>query len=125
MPLTRLVDAPAIQTPNAVMRTLVSPTLHHSALAVWEATLEPGATGPEHLMDADQVYVVLGGSLAVMVEGTFDEAGAGDSVFVPGGTLRQISNAGGTLVSFVVAMPGGAHVSTPSGSHHGELPWAR
>jgi len=114
-----------IETPNAVMRTLASPARHRSALAVWQATLQPGATGPQHRMDADQVYVVLTGSLTVSVDGTPEDAGIGDSIFVPGGALRQIGNAGDGPVSIVVAMPAGAHVSTPSGSHHGELPWAR
>ncbi len=125
MTVTRLTDAPTVETPNAVMRTLASPTRHGSALAVWQATLQPGASGPEHRMDTDQVYVVLAGSLTVLVDGTPEDASIGDSIFVPADALRQIVNAGDGLVSIVVAMPAGAHVSTPTGSHHGELPWAR
>ena len=125
MSVTRLADAPTIETPNASMRTLVSPSRNHSALAVWQATLQPGATGPEHRMDADQVYVVLAGQLTITSDGVTAVAGAGDSLFVPAGTLRQIANAGDVALSFIVSMPAGAQVTTPSGSHHGELPWAR
>ncbi len=76
-------------------------------------------------MDVDQVYAVLTGSLTVSIDGTFEVAGIGDSSFVPGDALRQIGNAGDCSVSIVVALLAGAHVSTPSGSHHGEFPWAR
>lgn len=125
MTVTRIADAPTIETPNATMRTLASPSRHRSTLAVWQATLQPGASGPEHRMDADQVYVVLVGELTVTTDGITAVAGIGDSVFVPGNALRQVANAGDDTLSFVVAMPAGAQVSTPSGSHHGELPWAR
>lgn len=125
MTVTRLADIPGIETPNATMRTLASPSRNRSALAVWQATLQPGASGPEHRMDADQVYLVLAGSLTITVDGTAQSAGVSDSVFVPGNALRQIANEGEIPLSIVVSMPAGAQVSTPSGSHHGELPWAR
>ena len=60
-------------------------------------------------MDADQVYVLL----TVSVDGTSGVARIGDSIFVPGGALRQIGNAGDCPVSIAVAMPAGAHVSPP------------
>lgn len=125
MTVTRIADAPTIETPNATMRTLASPSRHHSALAVWRATMQPGAIGPEHRMDADQVYVVLAGSLRLTTDGITAVASVGDSVFVPGNSLRQVTNDGNGSLSFVVSMPAGAQVSTPSGSHQGELPWAR
>lgn len=125
MTLTRRVGAPIIETPNATMRTLASPTQHQSALAVWEVMLLPGASGPEHWMDADQVYVVLAGTLSVMVDGATEVAGPDDSIFVPRDAFRQIANAGDVPLTVVVSMPAGGQVSTPTGSHHGELPWAR
>jgi len=123
--VTRIADAPTFETPNATMRTLASPSRYESTLAVWQATLQPGATGPEHWMNANQVYVVLSGSLAVTIDGTREVAGIGDSIFVPGNALRQIVNTSDGQLSFTVSMPAGAHVSTPTGSHQGELPWAR
>lgn len=125
MTVTRFADAPTIETPNATMRTLASPSHHHSALAVWQATLQPGASGPAHRMDADQVYVALAGSLTITIDEDREVAGVGDSIFVPGSALRQVANDGEIPLSFTVSMPAGAKVSTPSGSHHGELPWAR
>lgn len=125
MSITRLADAPTVETPNAVMRTLASPARDRSALAVWHVALQPGASGPEHWIDADQVYVVLSGALDITIDGVAGTAEAGDALFVPRGALRRIRNAGGAPVAAVVSMPAGGRVSTPSGSHTGELPWAR
>lgn len=124
MSITQGVTAPIIQTPTGSMKTLASPTRLGSTLAVWQVTLQPGASNPEHTMDADQVYVVLTGSLTATIAGADETAGPGDSVFIPAGALRQIATAGAEPVVALVSMPAGAHVSTPSGSHHGELPWA-
>lgn len=125
MAVVRSGDAPISETPNGVMRTLASPSRDGSAIAVWDVTLQPGARGPEHRIHVDQVYVVLFGTLAVSVDGIDETAASGDSVVIPGGTLRRIANAGEGPVTAVVSMPAGGQVSTPSGSHSGELPWAR
>ena len=124
MAITYGAEAPVIETPNAVMKTLASPARLGSALAVWQVTLEPGAAGPEHAMDADEVHVVLSGQLRVTIAGTDATAEAGDAVFVPAGALRRIATAGSAPAVALVSMPAGAHVSTPTGDHHGELPWA-
>lgn len=125
MAVNRLVNAQISETPNGVMRTLASPSRDGSAIAVWDVTLQPGASGPEHRIHVDQVYVVLSGTLAVAIDGIDETASSGDAVVIPGGALRRIATAGGDGVTAVVSMPAGGQVSTPSGSHSGELPWAR
>ena len=124
MSIIRGTEAPVTETPNAAMKTLASPARLGSALAVWQVTLQSGGSGPEHTMDADQVYVVLSGELTVTIAGADVTGSAGDAVFIPAGSPRRIATLGGEPVVALVAMPAGAHVSTPSGSHHGELPWA-
>lgn len=124
MAVNRRADAQISETPNGVMCTLASPARHGSAIAVWDVTLQPGASGPDHWIDVDQVYVVLSGSLRVAIDGIDETASSGDSVVIPGGALRRIATAGNDPVTALVSMPAGGQVSTPSGSHSGGLPWA-
>jgi quercetin dioxygenase-like cupin family protein len=88
-------------TPNAVMRTYASPSLTGSALAVWRAEMEPGAAGPLHAASGEQVLVVLDGELTVAVRGSTSVLAPGDSIAIPAGAERRLSNAGSAPVALV------------------------
>src|SRR3954454_12525121 len=88
------------RTPNAVMHTLAAPSLGSEDLAVWTVEMDPGAAGPPHSADHEQVWVVLDGRLAVNGE----EQGA--TFVIPAGRERQISAP--ERASALVASRGGA-----------------
>lgn len=106
------------------MAPLASPSRDGCALAVWQVTMRPGQAGPQHAVDADQVYVVVAGRLAATVDGHTSIAEAGDAVLLPAGSLRTVTADGDAEVRALVFMPARGRVAMPDGSDRGVVPWA-
>ena len=121
MPVVRHAEARRTTTPNAVMTTFASPTQGDAGLAVWEVHMEPGASGPPHRFDVEQVWTVLAGAATVELDGEEHEVGPGDSVVMPAGVPRRI-HAGSDGVTTVVAAPAGAR-ATAAGADPVLPPW--
>jgi quercetin dioxygenase-like cupin family protein len=124
MTITRGVDAPRVETPNAVMTTLASPAKQGSDLAVWTVSMRPGQVGPTHAVDADQVYVVTGGRLRLTIEERPHVLETGDAVHLAAGTWREVAVDGQAVATALVAMPAGGRVTLPDGTERGVAPWA-
>lgn len=113
--------SPRHETPNAVMRTLASPSLGASELSVWEVVMDAGQCGPVHHVDLEQVWTLLSGDLRVEVNDEVLTLREGDTVCLPAHASRQITAAADMRA--VVASPAGPHVTTPDGVTR-PLPWA-
>jgi quercetin dioxygenase-like cupin family protein len=111
------------ETPNAVMTTLASPTLNGSGLAVWRVEMEPGATGPEHAVDAEQVLAVTDGELTVLLDGAEHRLVPGDALPLPPGRVRRIVNEGPAAAAAMVSSFPGATATVP-GKEPVPIPWA-
>ncbi len=80
-----------IETPNAIMTTLASPTLGASSeLSLWQVEMQAGARGPVHTVDSEQLWTVLDGAIEACVRRENTELSAGDTLVLPGGVVRQI-----------------------------------
>ncbi|MBN9103167.1 MULTISPECIES: cupin domain-containing protein [unclassified Pseudonocardia] len=110
MPVVRHADARRTATPNAVMTTLASPTQGGTGLAVWQVRMDPGASGPPHRFDAEQVWTVLTGSARIELDGAEHAVGEGDTVVMPAGVPRRV-HAGERPFTAVVAAPAGARAT--------------
>jgi quercetin dioxygenase-like cupin family protein len=125
MPLVTQADAITHTTPNAVMRTYAGPRQGSAELSVWHLSVQPGASGPVHVIDREQVYLVTGGHLVIETGGQENPAGAGDAVIIPAGVTRQVRcpASGSGPATAVVSMAVGGRV-TVDGEDRGLLPWA-
>jgi quercetin dioxygenase-like cupin family protein len=119
--LIDLRSAPRHETPNAVMRTLASPSLGSTELAVWHVSMEAGQQGPEHKVDREQVWIVLDGHLDVEMAGESSCLKEGAALRIPPEVTRQVSARSRTHA--LVASAAGSLV-TPSGGEERPLPWA-
>lgn len=91
MPVVRHAESRRSTTPNATMTTHASPTQGATtALAVWTVEMTPGAAGPEHTSDAEQVWTVLDGRARVDVDGTGHALDPGDTLVLPAGVTRRV-----------------------------------
>jgi quercetin dioxygenase-like cupin family protein len=90
MPVIRHADSRRTETPNAVMTTLASPTQGGSQHAVWRVDMAPGAFGPEHAFDTDQVWTVLNGRARITVAEETTTVAPGDTVIMPADAQRQV-----------------------------------
>lgn len=110
------------ETPNAVMTTLVSPTLGGAPLSVWTVEMKPGQAGPEHLFEAEQIWTIQrGAALVDLGERTF-RLTVGDTAIVPAGRLRRFhGTADSGFLALVVARAG--RVLMPDGADRGVPAW--
>jgi quercetin dioxygenase-like cupin family protein len=94
--------------PHAPLLKMVVPNTANQEVAVYEAEYEPGGVNPRHLHPAAITFYVLSGS------GVWQEEGkqpvtlkAGDSLFVPAGTIHSHWNPSTTdrlrFLEFIVA----------------------
>ena len=112
------------ETPNATMRTYASAELTGSDVAVWAVEMAPGAAGPLHSADREQVLVVVAGRLDATIEGSEQTLEPGGSAILPAGVERRLVNASDEpLTMLVCSRPGGQ--ATGAGKDPVPIPWAQ
>ena len=124
MPHLPLADARLVETPAATMRTYASPSTEVPAsLAVWRTEMAGGTTGPLHVVDVDQVVVVVAGRLRAEVDGREFVVPAGDSALLPAGVERRLAADTVDLITVTASQPG-ATARVGAGDPVA-VPWAR
>ncbi|GAA0404688.1 hypothetical protein GCM10009530_66000 [Microbispora corallina] len=123
MSVIRSAEARRHETPNAVMTTFASPSLGGSGQSLWRVEMAPGAAGPLHAFDAEQVWTVLAGAASVELgEETFAVA-PGDTLVLPPHVLRRVTADPAEGFTAVVTAPGGAVAMLGDGTVHGVPAW--
>jgi quercetin dioxygenase-like cupin family protein len=115
MTVVQQADTRRTETPAGVMTTLASPSLGNAQTAVWRVEMRPGAAGPVHVIDVEQIWTVVSGGVSVVVGDDTMTAGTGDTVILPGDATRQVT-AGPQGLTAIVAAPADAHAVTPDGT---------
>lgn len=116
-------EARTTTTPNGSMTTLAAPTLGSTELSSWRVRMAPGASGPVHAVDREQVFVPLSGAFAITVDGRTATVTPGTSAVLPAGVQRQVAVADGPAEA-LVCMPAGGRVTVPGQDGARPLPWA-
>jgi quercetin dioxygenase-like cupin family protein len=111
------------RTPNAVVTGLAAPSQGSGELSSWRVRMEPGAEGPVHSIDREQVWMPLVGSFAITVNGDTATVAAGQTAILPAGVFRQIQAAEGPAEA-LVCMPVGGQATVPGSDDRHRLPWA-
>jgi quercetin dioxygenase-like cupin family protein len=114
VPVVRSTETRRTATPNAVMTTYASATLGGSATALWRVEMEPGASGPLHRFDVEQVWTVLDGAADVQLGDETEHVMPGDTLVLPAGLERRI-NAGPSGLTALVAGASGAPATPTDG----------
>ncbi|MQA01219.1 MAG: cupin [Streptosporangiales bacterium] len=103
------------ETPNAVMTTLASPTLGGATRSLWYVEMRPDAVGPTHAFDSEVVWSITEGAGLARYDGRETDLGAGDTVVLPAGKMRQFVGGPSGFRAVVVAA-GAAAVTREDGS---------
>jgi quercetin dioxygenase-like cupin family protein len=99
----RRADARRVETPNAVMTTLASPSQGGAATSVWRVDMHAGQAGPLHAIDADQVWTVLSGDARVRLGEDEFVVAEGDTMVLPANAPRRVTSGGGGFAAIVTA----------------------
>lgn len=97
------------ETPNAIMTTLASPGQGGAELSVWRVDMQPGAAGPPHSFDVEQVWAMLDGAATVELDGETHRVARGDAVVMPAGVPRQVTADQHAGCAAIVAATAGGH----------------
>ncbi|MFI6283378.1 cupin domain-containing protein [Streptomyces sp. NPDC051018] len=123
MPVIRHAQSRRTETPNAVVTTLASPTLGGAGQALWRVDMRPGAEGPLHTIDAEQVWTVLDGGATVELAGERLTVRPGDTIVMPATVLRRVHADPDAGFAAIVSAPPGAHAAAPDGTGRTVPPW--
>lgn len=121
----QIVNQPrTMETPNATIESLATPSLGSTELCTWRVTMAAGSEGPVHIIDREQVWMPLTGSFTVTVDDRAEVVNSGESVILPAGETRQIRAHDGAVEAMVCMVVGG-FASTPGSDKLVPLPWAQ
>jgi quercetin dioxygenase-like cupin family protein len=116
MPYISHAETRRTETPSAVMTTLASPTQGGAGQAVWRVDMKPGAAGPPHAFDAEQIWTLLDGGASIELGGETIVLAAGDTVVLPADVPRRVFARPPTGFAAIVTAPAGGCASTPDGT---------
>ena len=116
MPVIRRAETRRIETPNAVMTTLASPTQGGAGQAVWRVDMRPGQAGPLHAIDTEQVWTVLDGGATVELDGQALTVGPGDTLILPADAPRRVSADPVAGFAAIAVAPAGTRAYTLDGT---------
>jgi quercetin dioxygenase-like cupin family protein len=111
------------KTAAGLMTALAAPSQGSQELCTWRTRMEPGAEGPLHAIDREQVWMPVSGSFTVTIDGDSKTVPAGSALILGAGVPRQI-RANDEPVEILVCMPAGGKALVPGRPGTLDLPWA-
>ena len=112
-------------TPNATMTTCCTPEQGEASMVLWLTAMTPGAQGPWHRLDGEQVLTVVSGGLALELAGSSVLLGPGDTAVLPAGEQRRITADAHLGVEMVCAAARPLRASVDDGVDRGVPDWMR
>jgi quercetin dioxygenase-like cupin family protein len=119
-----VVEAPrTTETPNATLGSFATPSLGSKELSTWRVSMAVDAKGPVHVIDREQVWVTLSGTVEFEADGSTELVRTGQAVILSAGEVRQVRVVDGP-VEALVCMPVGGFATAPGSDEQHPLPWA-
>lgn len=101
-------SAPAFAVPHVTALGLAAPSRGASETCAWRFTFAPGApTDTTHMVDREEIFVVLSGGVTARLEGTEHLLVAGDALIVPPHTPFALGNPNDEPAELVAVLPVG------------------
>ncbi|MFT3925964.1 MAG: cupin domain-containing protein [Myxococcales bacterium] len=84
MPVIQAPPAHTHELPHARFRSIATPSLGSRENSIWRVELlGAGQDSPPHSLTREEIFVVLAGSVRVVIAGVASEAQPGDAIVVP------------------------------------------
>lgn len=124
MPVLHAPTTPTHDLGTARFTSLATPARGATETSVWTVEILPGTPATPHSLTREEIFVVLEGTAGVRIEGTAEEAAAGDAIVVPAGVEFELTNAGRQPLRLVCCLPVGGQARLGDGSTF-IPPWAQ
>lgn len=124
MTVVKAADAPIFDAHGATITGAASPSRGSTQTSLWRVDLAPGTDVPGHILDGEEIFHALGGTLLATVDGERQTVQAGDTLIVPPGSLLQISVPPDARFEAVVVLPVGTKARFASGGEPFAPLWA-
>ncbi len=124
MPVVHGATAPVFEGPDVTAVGLAAPGRGAVETCAWRATIRARAAGHEHMVDREEVFVVLAGKGVVTLGGESGDLGAGDALVVPPLTPFKLANPHDEPLELVCVLPVGGQAVVGGGEPF-TPPWAR
>ncbi|MGV9310238.1 cupin domain-containing protein [Nonomuraea sp. NPDC003727] len=125
MTVVRGADAPTFTVPHVTATGLAAPSRGARETCAWRFTIASGA--PEdnvHMVDREEIFVVLSGGVRATVADEAHALTAGDALIVPPHTPFALGNPYGEPAELVAVLPVGGRAIMP-GMEPFIPPWAQ
>jgi mannose-6-phosphate isomerase-like protein (cupin superfamily) len=124
MPIIHAAAAPSFSIENATFTGLAAPSRGATETCAWRVTVGPGAPAAPHMLDREEVLIVLSGRAEATVgDDTYGLAG-GDALVVPPHTPLALANPHPEPLEMVAVLPVGGRAIVP-GQEPFVPPWAQ
>jgi quercetin dioxygenase-like cupin family protein len=124
MTVVRAADAPTFDAHGATITGAASPSRGSTQTSLWRVNLAPGSQVPGHILDREEIFHALGGTLVATVDGEQQTVQAGDTLIVQPGAVLQIAVPDSASFEAVVVLPVGALARFAAGGEPFTPPWA-
>jgi quercetin dioxygenase-like cupin family protein len=108
MTVIKAADAPTFDVHGSVITGGASPSRGATQTCVWRVHLAPGSTVPGHVLDHEEIFHAIAGTLIATVGGEARTVTAGDTLIVPPGEILALEVPPTGPFEAVVVMPVGA-----------------
>jgi len=122
MPVIPAPETFTHELPHARFYSLATPSRGSSETSVWRARLTSALQTPPHRLTREEVFVVLDGTLRVVLDGRTSEARSGDAIVVPPNTEVALSCVGESA-EVLCCLPVGGQAQIGDGAPF-TPPWA-
>ena len=116
--------APAFTLPHVTALGLAAPSRGAKQTCAWRFTMAPGAPASPHMVDREEIFVLLSGAARVTIDDAEHDLTAGDALVVPPHTSFALGNPHAEPLEMIAVLPVGGRAIMP-GQEPFVPPWAQ
>ena len=124
MPIILAAQAPQFDLDGFHFLGFTSPSRGATELCTWQLDIDPGAASDTHKLNHEEVFILLRGTLSVVLDEEEIQLNAGDALAVPTNCLLQITNNSYEAARAIVCITVNFKAMHADGREIGTPPWA-
>lgn len=124
MPVIRAAQGADHDIHGATFTAYANSSTGSAELCAWNLRVPPGQPGVAHRISGEEVFLVIGGTPRITVDGEAADLVGGDVVVAPAGSLLRLENPGSQDSNIWVTTRSGLKATLPDGSEMAP-PWAQ